>query len=351
MQAGIYFKGLLPEGQHLQTIASEANLTTSDTFGLLERYGRDVAGALVISATDPGERVGDVEPYTDAGLEEEVASLPERPLGIHDDSELSLAGLQDKLLLVDLGEGRWGRPIHGRPSTHILKVEDRRYPGMAALEVSCLQLARSVGLTTIDAVTTMVADIPCLIVSRFDRRFVDGRLERIHQEDACQALARDPDVDRGKGKYESNGGPELREIAQLLDLYAENAPREMERLLGVATFTVLTGNADAHGKNIALLHPSPGTVELAPLYDTVPTMLWPKLRKRAAMSIGRRVNLDAIRLTDLVTEARAWPLARDQAERVVEATVQAVVGALGKGNFPDQLKELVAVQARHIIDG
>jgi hypothetical protein len=69
------------------------------------------------------------------------------------------------------------------------------------------------------------------------------------------------------------------------------------------------------------------------------------------MSIGRRVNLDAIRLTDLVTEARAWPLARDQAERVVEATVQAVVGALGKGNFPDQLKELVAVQARHIIDG
>lgn len=56
----------------------------------------------------------------------------------------------------------------------------------------------------------------------------------------------------------------------------------MSRLLGAATFTVLIGNADAHGKNVALLHPSPDRVALAPLYDMVPTVFWPTLRKRAA---------------------------------------------------------------------
>jgi hypothetical protein len=55
---------------------------------------------------------------------------------------------------------------------------------------------------------------------------------------------------------------------------------------------VLIGNADAPGKNIALLHPTAEHVELALLYDTVPTALWPKLRRKAAMSIGGRYELD-----------------------------------------------------------
>ncbi|MGH9000233.1 MAG: HipA domain-containing protein, partial [Acidimicrobiia bacterium] len=111
-----------------------------------------------------------MEPYTAAGLEAEVSDLPDHPLGVHDDSELSLVGIQDKLLLVDLGDGRWGRPVHGRPSTHILKVEDRRYPGMAEMEAACLRLAHQIGLTTIDPIVETLAGIPSLIVHRFDRR-------------------------------------------------------------------------------------------------------------------------------------------------------------------------------------
>jgi hypothetical protein len=44
-----------------------------DTFGLLPRYGEEVAGLL------------------------------DRPLGIYDESEPSLAGPPDKLLLIELG--------------------------------------------------------------------------------------------------------------------------------------------------------------------------------------------------------------------------------------------------------
>jgi hypothetical protein len=55
----------------------------------------------------------------------------------------------------------------------------------------------------------------------------------------------------------------------------------------VVTFTVAIRNADAPGKNLSLLHPAPGIVSLAPLYDTVPTVMWRKLPARAAMWITR----------------------------------------------------------------
>ncbi len=56
-----------------------------------------------------------LEPYDDQSLGEEVGVLDENPLGIHDDSELSLAGLQHKLLLVKTQNG-WARsgPSAGR---------------------------------------------------------------------------------------------------------------------------------------------------------------------------------------------------------------------------------------------
>jgi serine/threonine-protein kinase HipA len=48
--------GLLPEGQALATMAAQAGLAANDVFGLLGRYGRDVAGALVIGAEGPRPR-------------------------------------------------------------------------------------------------------------------------------------------------------------------------------------------------------------------------------------------------------------------------------------------------------
>src|SRR5581483_9097662 len=186
-----------------------------DTYHLLARFGRDVAGALVIG--DPPKRRGHVEPYTPETLEAEVAELPGRPLGLHDDSELSVAGIQNKLLLVRLENGGWGRPVHGHPSTHILKLDDARHPGLVDAEASCLRIARAIGLTTIDPELVTIGEQRCLIVERFDRVTVDGSVARIHQEDVCQALARDPEAARGRGKYERFGGPSLVEVAGLLE--------------------------------------------------------------------------------------------------------------------------------------
>src|SRR5439155_3375127 len=91
--ASVFFSGLLPEGQHRQAMAAEANVPAYDTFGLLERFGRDVAGALVIGRDDPDERPGGVEPYTAESLAVEVGELHERPLSLHADCEVSIAGV------------------------------------------------------------------------------------------------------------------------------------------------------------------------------------------------------------------------------------------------------------------
>jgi serine/threonine-protein kinase HipA len=72
--------GLLPEGQALATMAANARLPVDATFDLLRRYGRDVAGALVIAESEPVEREFGVEPSTEA-LAIAVGELDEFPLG------------------------------------------------------------------------------------------------------------------------------------------------------------------------------------------------------------------------------------------------------------------------------
>lgn len=328
--------GLLPEGQALQTLAEQAGLPANDAFGLLARYGRDVAGALVIVPGDEEPDQGEfgVEPYDAEALAAAVAELDDFPLGAHEDSELSLAGIQDKLLLVRTPDGRWGRPTGGRPSTHILKRDDLRYPGLVEAEAHCLILARAAGLTTIDVELIELASHPCLIVSRYDREIEGGEVRRIHQEDLCQALAIDSRDNRGRAKYERAGGPSLRQAAQLLDTYAADPAAELDRLVAAVAFTVLIGNADAHGKNLSLLHPDAETVSLAPLYDTVPTVLWPRLRTEAAMAIGGQPMLPDVGLGDLVREAIRWPHPAERVAQAARETIETVLAAVGEGSVP-----------------
>lgn len=341
-QALPFLAGLLPEGAALAAVAARARTSVTDTFGLLDRYGRDIAGALVISRNAPDETRFGLERYDDDRLAEEIGALDENPLGIHDDSELSLAGLQNKLLLVKDGDG-WARPLHGRPSTHILKAEARRYPGLAQAEADCLTLARAAGLTSVDSDVRVFADIPCLIVERYDRMVApDGSVVRIHQEDLCQAVGVDGASNRGRAKYQrrGGGGPGLREAARLLDTYAQDAEAEVARLVSAVAFTVAIGNADAHAKNVSLLHDTPSTIRLAPLYDTVPTILWPTLTDESAMSINGRFPLGQVTLADIADEAASWPLDRDAAERAAAETIETVRTAAA-GLASERLAEIV----------
>ena len=157
--------------------------------------------------------------------------------------------------------------------------------------------------------------------------WLNGTIIRLHQEDACQALGVDPEKRERRAKYEQHGGPSLREVASLLEAWAPDPETELFGLLDRLTFTVVIGDADAHGKNLSLLHPDPSAVTLAPLYDTVPTALWPTLRGDAAMAVNGRYGLSDITRADLVEEARRWGLSRASAAQRIGETAERLAAA------------------------
>jgi serine/threonine-protein kinase HipA len=330
-----FVTGLLPEGHHRQAMATLAGVPTTDLLGMLDRFGRDVAGAVIVSADDPAEhlaRDARAVPYTDTELESALSELGEHPLGLFDDSELSVAGIQDKMLLVRLDDGRWARPTHGYPSTHILKLDDRIHAGLVRAEHACLRLARAAGLDAAKSQLLAFGSAECIVVERFDRKRGDNKQpERIHQEDACQAVGVDPESAGRRGKYEAHGGPAFHQIANLLMKWSPEPKTELRRLLDRLVFTLAIGDADAHGKNVALLHPEPGVLRLAPLYDTVPTMVWPRLRTDAAMSVGGATRLPSIGVDDAVREATRWGLGESAARLHVRGVLDRMRQALADG--------------------
>jgi serine/threonine-protein kinase HipA len=338
-----FCRGLLPEGDALEAAALQAKVSVIDVFALLRHFGRDIAGAFVISEGDPETRRPEALPYAPEQLDEEVRELPDRPLGLHEDSELSLAGLQNKILLVRLPTGEWARPVHGYPSTHILKADDARHPGLVDAEAACLYLAGAVGLTSITSELADIGGTRCLIVSRFDRHeSKNGELPvRVHQEDTCQALGIDSMSERGRAKYERHGGPSFKQIATILNAYATTPQDELDKLTKIMAFNVLIGNADAHGKNLALLHEPLGTVSLAPLYDTVPTMLWPKLRQHSAMSTNHRTDLQYINVEDLAAEAASWGYSKERAREQATTIIEEVAAAAANADLHDATAALV----------
>jgi serine/threonine-protein kinase HipA len=209
-----------------------------------------------------------------------------------------------------------------------MKLADDRHEGLLAAEHACMKLARAVGLTTVTTNLARFDGIEALIVERYDRKTNPdtGKIQRIHQEDSCQALGIDIDANRGRGKYARFGGPSFAQIAELLDRYGDPII-EHPRLLRTVVFTSMIGNADAHGKNVSLLlHATTGVIELAPLYDTVPTALWPKLRAEPAMSVNSAFAWPSF--DDMIREANQWGTRALTAQQIVDEMIVDLSDAL-----------------------
>ncbi len=361
---GPFLDGLLPEGEVRVVLEERHGIRRGDVAGLLAQIGRDCAGDVVLmpAGQPPPKRGEAAESLDDEALASSLRALPDRPLGDGVEVRASLAGQQNKLLLARGADGGWLRPLGGMPSTHILKPADRRYPDVAANEVLCLRLARELGLTEVDAELLEVDQIPVVVVSRYDRRIRDGRTERLHQEDVCQALAIDVGP-RGARKYEGHGGPGFAEVARLLDVH-NGDPEETGRLVEVATFTVAVGNADAHGKNLSLLLPPGGRVRLAPLYDVMSTVHYRevggptgplRVSTDFAMFIDGKREIDAIDVADLRAEASRWHLSNDVDERI-DGLLERFDGALtvvtgGLPQAPDRLVERLRARVARLRAG
>lgn len=280
-----FFAGLLPEQEKRDLVARAFGISARNDFALLDAIGGECAGAVTL--THLGEKP--LEPVTNVDYrlldDNELAAvldkLPERPLLAGDEGiRLSLAGAQDKLpvLMVD---GRVALPLHGAPSSHILKPAIRRIEDSVHNEGFCLALAKAAGLDAVASEIRSVEGRPYLLVTRYDRApGTDGRPRRIHQEDFCQALGIAPEY-----KYQNEGGPSLVDCFALVRKAARPAALYLPKLLDGVIFNTFIGNHDAHAKNYSLVYGDGGTT-LAPFYDLLSTAVYPELTAKMAMKIG-----------------------------------------------------------------
>lgn len=308
-----FLDGLLPEGEPRRIIARDLGIRESDTFALIRALGRDCAGALIVQPAGDGPPAAPTtltaERLTDGELAELVENLRSAPLGAGGRVRISLAGVQEKLLLTRMPDGAWGRPVDGTPSTHILKPEISAYPKSVENEVFCMRVAKHLGLEAASVETTEVAGRKLIVVERYDRVVhEDGSVERLHQEDLCQSTVTPPDR-----KYEDDGGPSLRRIADILQTAASSDA--VEALVRAVTLNVLLGNGDAHAKNLSLLHRQTGVLRLAPLYDLMSTFFYGD--DRLAMHIDNVRRTDRVTEDRIVNEAATWGLSRRRASEVV----------------------------------
>ncbi len=290
-----FFAGLLPEEGNRRLIARTLGVSDQNDFAILEKIGGECAGA--VSLMPPGEKPGasasQYKPLTLEDLAARMAELPKKPLLAGETGiRLSLAGAQNKLALT-VTDGRYLMPLNGAPSTHILKPQSPHFDHLVENECLCMQLAAKVGLETAHVEISSAGGLRLLQIERYDRRRLpDGTLERIHQEDFCQALGIPPEL-----KYQQEGGPGLRRCFELVRAVSAVPAVDVLRLFDAVVFNVLIGNGDAHGKNFSFLHAADGT-RLAPLYDLVCTQAYPHLDQRMAMKIGTQRDPAAVRPKD-----------------------------------------------------
>jgi serine/threonine-protein kinase HipA len=170
------------------------------------------------------------------------------------------------------------------PSTHILKPEpsDDGYPDIAHNEFFCMRLAERCGLLAAKVELITADGRACIVVERFDRDISSSPVGRLHQEDLSQALGLTPDF-----KYQRPDWtvPSYASLAALLDQHSLRPGIDRLAAAQAALFNFLVANADAHAKNISLLH-EPGGIRIAPLYDVVCTGAYRELSTELALSIG-----------------------------------------------------------------
>jgi serine/threonine-protein kinase HipA len=279
-----FFEGLLPEGAVREQVARERGVSADNAFGLLAEIGAECAGAVVI--VPDGEELAaadtsSVRWLSDDELAEALANLPAHPLGGGTDVRVSLGGLQQKLIVTRAPNGRFGQPIGGAPSTHIIKPSLLGWTDIASNEAYCLRLARCCGLTTAMSDVAEIGGLSCLVVERFDRTLTnDMRIVRVHQEDFCQALGVLP-----VSKYEFEGGPSIASVVAALRDITSAPAGDITAFLRAVAINYVVGNSDAHGKNFALLYDPVGGPRLAPLYDIVSTAVY-EVTTKMAMFIG-----------------------------------------------------------------
>jgi serine/threonine-protein kinase HipA len=355
------FDNLLPDSDPIRRrVAERVGADGTDAYSMLSALGRDCVGALQFlpDGMDPGA-VGDTagRPVSDDEVSELIRNLATAPLGVGDDEDfrISIAGAQEKTALLRR-DGQWFKPTGTTATTHILKPQIGQLPNGVDLsnsvenEYLCLELMRGMG---VPAANVEIADFGgrrTLIVERFDRRWTrDARLLRLPQEDCCQALSVPP-----TRKYQSDGGPGIREVINLLK-GSDTPDADITTFVRANIIFWLLGATDGHAKNFSVFITPGGRFRMTPAYDVLtaqPSLdAGQILRKKfkLAMAVGKNRHYDVheimprhfLQTADLAgVGLRAMRLIIEDLAETAPRKAAAVIEALPQ-DFPVQLIDSV----------
>lgn len=366
-----FLENLLPEGRALDVASVYSNIQKNNIFGLIRHLGQETTGALTFLPM--GKTPNALEPQFRELMLSELQERIERrnnvPFTVWDGRvRMSIAGFQDKLLVNRVGE-RLFLVDGSLSSTHILKPEplNTALAFMVANEHFCMKLAsrmsvRRYGQDHVAEVDILRTPDPVLSIRRFDRhlrtdQFVEGPdgvkvpvVERLHIIDGCQAM----DISVA-AKYERNLG-NGKDVAHIRDgasferlfairQYLEQPAIGIRRMTMWVVTTLLTGNSDAHGKNLSFYVCRAG-LRVAELYDLVSVMQYDSqnLEHELAMAFGDEFRLEDVKSFALADFCERAKVGRPFFARELVALCEiAIVEALAQSADPVYIGEEVTL--------
>jgi serine/threonine-protein kinase HipA len=224
-------------------------------YGHLAEGGADVHASC--SRRLYGDPVPPLLPYSEADLEPLATEIIRR--------QTSLTGVQAKLSLHVSGRGKEGAQrrftIVGLWGGYILKPPTPHYPQLPEVEDLTMHLAGIAGIRTAShGLVRLASGNLAYLTRRMDRSAKEKRA----MEDMCQLTERLTE-DKYNGSYEQIGRAIMR--------YSATPGLDLVDFFEIVLFSFLTGNADMHLKNFALLDRPGLGMTLAPAYDLVNTAL------------------------------------------------------------------------------
>ena len=297
-QISMFLVNLLPENKGLDYLIESLGVSKGNTFALIRAIGLDTAGAVayVLKGTLLPET--QLRPIKAEEVIQRIEDPTMWPMEIWDGKpRLSVAGVQPKLNLFYNGE-EFAFAEGALSSTHIVKFE--KYRHLVLNEFMTMRLAKAIGMNVANIDIVHFGDYKVLCVERFDRRYMpnEQRVLRRHIVDSCQALGFSVSK-----KYERNfgSGRDVKDIREgvsfnrLFSLAAKcrNPVAAKQDMLQWALFNLLTGNADAHGKNYSFFM-TPSGMEPTPWYDLVSVAMYEDFEQQLAMAIDDEFDPNSI---------------------------------------------------------
>jgi len=356
------FDNLLPDSNHLRRqIAARTHADGTDAYSLLGKIGHDCVGALQFlpQSVEPGP-AGAVEgsPVSNGEIASMIENLATAPLGITEDGSfrISIAGAQEKTAFLHR-KGRWYKPRGTTATTHIFKPSIGKLPNGVDLtnsvenEYFCLKAVAALGIETAKPQMMTFGNRSVLVVERFDRRWTaDGRLLRLPQEDCCQALSVSPIQ-----KYQSDGGPGIVQILQLLR--GSDEPLADQRTLLKANIVFwLMGATDGHAKNFSVFLQPGGRFRLTPLYDVISAqpsvdakqLLWKSFRLAMSFGVKPHYAMRQVAPRHFFQTAGKAGVGKDVVPSIIEELRGEVAGAIDGVNadlppgFPGKIADSIS---------